>query len=253
MAAMELIVLGTSGGFPAAGRATSGYLLRHDGFNLVVDFGTGVLANLQRYVALDDLHAVAISHGHADHCCDLYPLYIARAYAPEPAAHPPLEVFAPPNALSRLAGLDNDPGQPFGGTFSIREVEPGATVEAGPFRIETRLLPHLLPNMGMRIGDGSSVVAYTGDTGPSEEVETLARDADVLLAEANWLDGQQDGKPPIHLTAGQAGTHAARAGVGTLALTHLWPSNPRERSLEESASAFGGHVVLADELEPIPL
>lgn len=250
---MELIPLGTSGGFPAAGRATSGYLVRHDGFNLVVDFGTGVLANLQRFTSLAEIGAVVISHGHADHCCDLYPLYIARAYAPDPVPVPALEVFAPPSALNRVAGLDNDPGEPFGGTFDVREVEPGATFEVGPFRIQTRLLPHLLPNLGMRISAGASVLAYTGDTGPSEEIEVLARHADVLLAEANWLGGQQDGKPPIHLTSAQAGRHAARADVRTLALTHLWPTNPPERAREESARAFGGTIVLAEELLPIAL
>ncbi len=45
---MELIVLGASGTWPVPGAATSGYLVRQDGFNLWMDAGSGTLANLQR-------------------------------------------------------------------------------------------------------------------------------------------------------------------------------------------------------------
>src|SRR5439155_13382361 len=40
---VELTVLGSSAAYPAAGGAASGYLLRHDGFNLWIDAGTGTL------------------------------------------------------------------------------------------------------------------------------------------------------------------------------------------------------------------
>src|SRR5256885_1638489 len=68
---MELIVLGSSGAFPAAGGAASGYLLRHDGFDLWIDAGTGTLANVQKYTPFYEIAAVLVSHEHPDPCRDL--------------------------------------------------------------------------------------------------------------------------------------------------------------------------------------
>ena len=61
---MELIVLGSAGAWPGPGQAASGYLVREDGFNLVLDLGTGALSNLQRHVPHQDVDAIVLSHEH---------------------------------------------------------------------------------------------------------------------------------------------------------------------------------------------
>ena len=58
---MELLVLGACGSWPAPGRATSGYLLTHDGFNLWIDLGTGTLARLQEHITHVAVDAALIS------------------------------------------------------------------------------------------------------------------------------------------------------------------------------------------------
>jgi ribonuclease BN (tRNA processing enzyme) len=90
------------------------------------------------------------------------------------------------------------------------------------------------------------VVVYTGDTGPSEDVEALAKEADLLVAEASWLEPRGD-LGPIHLTARQAGEHAAKAGAASLLLTHLWPGLDRDRAREDAADAFDGTLAVAGE------
>ena len=88
---MELIVLGSSGTWPNAGIATSGYLVRHDGFNLYMDAGTGTLANLQKHIAIEDVDAIVVSHEHPDHFVDLYPFFYAWHYGE--LGEPGLPVF----------------------------------------------------------------------------------------------------------------------------------------------------------------
>ncbi len=75
---------------------------------------------------------------------------------------------------------------------------------------------------GMRITDGESVLAYTGDTGDDPGLDTLAHDADLLLCEASLRTEDPDttGRHG-HLTATQTGQIAARNGVGKLLLTHF--------------------------------
>ena len=46
----------------------------------------------------------------------------------------------------------------------------------------------LAAQAGVRLAAEGRVVAYTGDTGPSPEVVALARGADLLLAEATYVD-----------------------------------------------------------------
>lgn len=75
----------------------------------------------------------------------------------------------------------------------------------------------------MLTADGH-VLAYTGDTGPSSDITAMARDADVLLAEATFPEHVLPEKDAPYLsTARQAGEHAAQAGARKLVLTHLWP------------------------------
>ncbi|HEX2289530.1 MAG TPA: MBL fold metallo-hydrolase, partial [Pseudonocardiaceae bacterium] len=89
---------------------------------------------------------------------------------------------------------------------------------------------------------GRSLV-YTGDTGPSDAVEELARGADVLLAEASWPD-RPDNPRGIHLSGRDAGEAATAAGVHRLLITHVPPWTEAEQVLSEAKAAFDGPTEL---------
>lgn len=75
---MKWTVIGYWGGYPGEKEATSGYLLEHDGYRLLVDCGSGVLAQLQSFISVRDIDAVILSHYHHDHVADIGPLQFAR-------------------------------------------------------------------------------------------------------------------------------------------------------------------------------
>jgi len=220
---MRLTVLGGCGAWPEAGQACSGYLVEHDGFRLLVDLGYATVPRLLQRVAADQIDAVFISHGHPDHCADLSPLLRARALRDDPA--PPLAVYALPGALHDLSV--------------------GCRLGIGPFRAETRLLPHWVPNAGLRLTAGGSVLAYTGDSGPSPEVAELARHADLLLAEATYVDHVPASSQPYLSSARLAGQQAARAGAGRLLLTHLWPGTNPSASRAAAGDEYDGDIGVA--------
>jgi len=59
-----------------------------------------------------------------------------------------------------------------------------------------------------------------------------------------------------HLTAGQAGRIAAESGARLLVLTHIsqrYESGSAQRLLADAAAAFGGQLVLAADLDRIPV
>jgi ribonuclease BN (tRNA processing enzyme) len=241
---VELIVLGSSGSWPSAGHATSGYLVTHEGFNFWIDLGTGTLARLQEHVAHRDVHAALISHAHPDHYVDLHVLFYARYFHPEPL--PPLPLFMPPGAFELIScTVPERTAEAMRETFDLRETAPGAPFEVGPFRVETRPMHHNLTTLGLRLQANEEVLAYTGDTGPTEEIEVIARDADLLLSEATYLE--RDRRAPLHLSARQAGEFAARSGVGRLALTHIWPTVDPEAARKAAMEVFEGEVTTAAE------
>jgi ribonuclease BN (tRNA processing enzyme) len=238
---VRLTVLGGCGAWPEAGRACSGYLVEHDGFRLLLDPGYATVPRLLRHVAAERVDAVYVTHGHPDHCADLNPLLRARALGG--AGPPPLPVYALPGSLDAVLALDR-PGM-LAGAYVLHELTADARIQIGPLRVRTNLLPHWVPNAGVRLAAGGRVLAYTGDCGPCPEVLEFARDADVLLAEATFVDEVPEGSRGYLTSARQAGRQAAEAGVGRLLLTHLWPGTDAEAARDAAGDQFGGGVDVA--------
>lgn len=242
---MELTVLGASGSWPAHGTALSGYLIQQDGFNLWMDAGSGTMANLQQHISIGDVHAMFLTHEHADHMVDVYPLFYARYYAGLGPNGLPL--YIPRGFGSRLLGLLSiESAVGFREAFDVHEVDGEESFDVGPFRVSTYEMAHLgLPALGFRIESDGSSLAYTGDTGPIDAVVDLARDADVFLCEATWQD--EDDAHDFHLSARQAGEYAAKASARSLMLTHILPERDKERSRAQAADAYDGPIELAVE------
>lgn len=240
---MELTVLGCSGTWPNEGTATSGYLVRHDGFNLYMDAGTGTLANLQRHIGLSEIHGIVITHEHPDHFVDLYPTFYALHYGE--LGEPGLPVYVPLGFSHKLADVVSIDSQVAMRTaFDLHEVAPGEGFELGPFRVKTEPMEHLgLPALGYRLAADGVVLAYTGDSGPAPDVEILAREADLFLSEATWQD--RDDLLPFHMSSRQAAVHARECGAARLALTHIWPTLDREVSRTQAAEEFDGPIDVA--------
>ena len=127
----------------------------------------------------------------------------------------------------------------------LHELTAGGSLDIGPFQVQTRLLPHWLPNAGMRLTADGKVLAYTGDTGPSHDVAGLARGADVLLAEASYVN-QVPGDSRRYLSsARQQGRQAAEAGAGHLLLTHLMPGTDPSAAQAAARHGYDGEVSVA--------
>jgi ribonuclease Z len=95
--------------------------------------------------------------------------------------------------------------------------------------------------------------AFVMDTRLCEGVSALAAGADLLVIESTYLDVDAGlAAAHGHLTAGQAARVAAECGVRTLVLTHFSQRyDDPTRFAEEAAKAFGGEVVVAEDLTRI--
>lgn len=236
---MRLTVLGGCGGIPEPGSACSGYLVAHEGFYLLLDPGYATFPRLIEHIPADDVGAVLVSHEHPDHCADLNPLLRARVFGGRSGER--LPVFALPGALDAMLSIE--PGGWLDPVTGLSTFEAGDRFEIGPFEVETFGLPHHVPNAGFRISAGGHTLAYTGDTGTTADLVTLARDADLFLCEATHPRRVEEGV--LHLNAHDVGEYATRGGVQHLVLTHLWPGTPPEDAQEAAREAYAGHLDVA--------
>lgn len=223
---MKLTILGNNGPYPRVGGACSGYILSSDSgkTNIVIDFGTGCLANLPRHLAYSDIDAIVLSHLHFDHMSDMLPLQYALQFNPPKA---PIPVYAPdaPAAIRELLNAACFAPRTIG-EFSIGEM----TVTVYPVR-------HPLPTYAVRVACDGKVFCYTGDSNTLEGLEVFLSDCDLLLADAGLSTEHWTEQSP-HFSAKACGKLAADANAKRLLLTHINPRYSAEELLCEAQAEF---------------
>ncbi|WP_216215519.1 MBL fold metallo-hydrolase [Amycolatopsis aidingensis] len=246
---MRLTILGCAGSIPGPHAAASGYLVEADGFLLGLELGNGTLAELQALRDPFELDALLLSHLHPDHCADFSALTVLRRYHPAaPYDRRPrrLPVYGPAETPARLANAyaPHESERQETDLSDVYEFHPLSTTARtiGPFEVTCFPMDHPTEAFGVRISHGGRTLAYTGDTGPCAAVEDLARDVDLLLAEASWTDSPA--RPPgVHLSGRQAGELARLAGAQRLLLTHIAPWTDPAAVLAEAEAEFPGALV----------
>ena len=245
---MRLTVVGCSGSYPGPDSPASCYLVEHehDGrtWRLLLDLGSGALGALQTYVDPLEIDAVLLSHLHADHCLDLCGYYVLRKYHPA-GPQPRLPVYGPRGTAARMArayDLPEDPGMNL--EFDFRTWAPGEPARIGPFTVQAIRVEHPVEAYGLRVSAGGALLAFTGDSGRCEQLEAVARGADLLLAEASFPEDAAN-PPGIHLTGSDCGRLAAAARVGRLVVTHVPPWYDPKDMLAAAQEVWDGPSELA--------
>ena len=287
----ELVVLGTASQVPTRRRNHNGYLLRWDDQGLLFDPGEGTQRQMiHAGVAAPSITRICLTHVHGDHCFGL-PGVLSRL-ALDGVEHPvhlhyPASGAEVVQALVAVAGARIDLRlHPHGAAGEVAE---GLDVVPLHHRIETygyrlqepdgrSLLPDRLaaagvsgPDVGLlhregrlknvRLEDVSvprrgQRFAIAMDTALGEGAESLAEDADLLLAESTFGNEEVELADAYrHLTAGQAGALAAGGGARMLVLTHFSSRHPDTTELLAQARARAGSAVVAaaEDLDRFPL
>jgi ribonuclease BN (tRNA processing enzyme) len=237
---MEIIILGYSGSFPVRGAACSGCLVKAAGKNILVDCGSGVLAQLQYFLPIEELDAVLLTHLHFDHCADLpvlgYGLETKRALG-QPIS--PIPVFLP-HSPAQLADILVSSA-----IFEPVFVEGNQEVPWNSLRIGFTRMPHSIESNAISIYaptensiSSEKKIVFSGDTVGSADLVEAAFQADLFVCEATTSGKKPKQQQSPHMTAIEAAQIALRAGVKQLCLTHFWYEEDPQEILQAAAQIF---------------
>jgi len=190
-----------------------------------------VLAKLREREPWPSLDAIAVTHWHLDHWGDLVPWVWGATLGPGQETRKP-DLWVPPEGREMLSSIGGRLGQRemFEDAFELHEYADGESFEAAGFEVTPhRVLHYELLAFGFRASANGTVLGYSGDSGPSDALTDLARDADLFVCEATLLRPNPEGGTRGHLSAEEANRAFEASGARRLLLTH----RPFERPLED--------------------
>jgi ribonuclease BN (tRNA processing enzyme) len=220
---VRLTVIGSSPAWPNPGGAHSGYVVEADGCRVLLDCGPGVLGRLREAEKWPSVDAIAITHFHLDHWGDLVPWVWGTFYLATngPVKRPAL--WVQPGGRDYLTALGERLGFPdmFERTFDLAEYEPDTPFRTGELKVLPIRVPHYtLQTYAFRVQSNGAVLAYSGDSAPSDDLVRAARDADLFVCEATLLHGDLDGQPRGHLSLHECLEAYEASGAKRLLVTH---------------------------------
>lgn len=228
---MRWTVLGCYSPFPVPGGATVGYLLEADQKRILIDCGSGVLAQLAKIMPVYELDAVFLSHLHHDHISDFFVLqYAVMTAIKQQKRKNPLPVWAPTEPVdwySKLSFQDYIEKQPM-----------QQQVKLGNLTFTFHQTDHAVPCYAIHISDGQKTILYSADAGSRTEWAAMETEPDLFVCEATFLHEELPHAFTGHLSAKQAGEVAATLKAKQLLLTHLNPERDPAPLAEEAGTVF---------------
>ena len=230
---MKLTILGNNGPFPSAGGACSGYLITEGNIKILIDCGNGVLSNLQKFVRIEDLDAVILTHLHSDHMSDMMVLrYAIQIKKNRGDDIKPLRVYAP-----------SEPGEEYdrlniADVYSQSPLSEDTVLQLDNLNISFATMKHPVKCFGVSVYNGSKRFVFSGDTSWDQNIIEFSRGSDLLMLDAGLLSKDKKSDNVPHLTARECGIVARDAGVSKLLLTHFWPEDDVSNHLAEAKESF---------------
>lgn len=302
----EILFLGTAGGPPLRrDRSEPATLITVDGRSYLIDCGIGTMQRMLK-ADIDPQHVskIFLTHLHSDHDLGLADVMGDDFFLLNLKGSPDsIDIYGPPqtgelveaafhfiSVAARPFAIENPgtyrmEGNHFANPFRVHEINRDGLVyqddkirvvaaENSHYALMTPQQRTTFKSYAYRIETPHGTIVLTGDTGPSTAVTQLARNGDVLVAEADavspadrdrfidmmamrnhWTSERKRGFRAHfvseHLDTGEIGQMASNAGVKAVILYHYDPSSKADQAAHVAGvkSHFSGAVFAPDDLD----
>ena len=190
---MQIQFLGTGDAFCSGGRFHTCFLVKVPDYCFLIDCGaTSMLAMKSRNIDSNLIDGIIISHFHGDHFGGLPYFLLEANFACQRTR--PLSITGPPGVAERVGELlaASYPKIDIKDlTFAVEFIEfrENQIIKMGPLQLETFPVVHVpasLPH-GVRVNCGNTVLAFSGDTGWTDNLYRIAAGADLFICECNFF------------------------------------------------------------------
>ncbi|MBV8152127.1 MAG: MBL fold metallo-hydrolase, partial [Candidatus Eremiobacteraeota bacterium] len=137
--------------------------------------------------------------------------------------------------------------------FDIKAYDPAGELKFGRAKITFAPTRHYIPTFSLRYANNGTVISYSADTAPNQEVCQLARDAALFICEATLLPEEVEHGMRGHSSALEAGEMAKAAGAQRLMLTHYPSEASQEELILHARAVYHGQIIVADDHARISL
>jgi len=255
---LDVVFLGTSGATPTAQRAPAATLIRRGGERILFDCAEGTQRQLLRCdVGLLELQEIFLTHFHADHYLGLPGML--KTYSLR-GRELPVTIYGPRGLRSLLTSLRRIFGRL---TYPVEAVEldVGARLERGGYRLETFAVNHGVPAVGYAVVEHARPGRFDVEAADSlgvpdgPERGVLQRGEPLRLADGRHIDPAQvlgpprDGRKLVLSgdTAPAASVVAASADADLLVHEATFLADERQRAHETLHSTAGEAALVARE------
>lgn len=183
---MKITFLGTAGSFLTISKSYPAILINND---LLLDCGEGTTQKLLTINSIQHINIICLTHFHNDHFMGLFSLLWYYWFQNRKKK---LEIIGPPQTqdiIEKILDLINTP-KGARGLFDLHytELKDSDILQnlQRTYSIKAIKAEHPITAFSYRIEDGNKSICYTGDTGPSKNIEILAKDCDLLISEATF-------------------------------------------------------------------
>jgi len=238
---MEITVLGAAGG-QTPGADTTGFLL-----NSQVLLDAGSIALRLAPTAQRDIRHVLLTHTHLDHLHAL-PFLLDNLVG---RIHESVTVYAPSGILEAVhrhvfnglmwPDFTRLPS-PEAPVLRLQAIEPGRSFRVGEWRVLAVDVRHTVPTVGYLVTGAGGTVAFSGDTGPTDELWRrvgAATDLRAVFVETSFPASQQAlARVTGHLATSDLEQELAKAKLPSevpVFLYHLKPEYFAEITAEAKA------------------
>jgi ribonuclease BN (tRNA processing enzyme) len=268
----RLILLGTAGGpSPKTRAAAPAQIIVIGDRGYLVDCGNGVARQMALAGVFRTLRHVFITHHHSDHNADYGTLLLLEwgdqlttrvdTWGPPPLAKM-TRLFLEMSEADIRVRMRDEGRPPLAPLVHPHEISRGGAVMHDDLvTVTCTIVPHPLVPLALayRFDCPDRSIVISGDTAPGDALVALATGADVLVHETLWVPGAP-GAPgtPLrthimnsHTPVEEAGRVAARAGVKTLVLSHIVPTDtapPDDQLIAAARTTFSGKIVVGKDL-----
>jgi ribonuclease BN (tRNA processing enzyme) len=196
---MKLTVIGCGDAFGSGGRFNTCFHLATGIHDVLVDCGASSSVALKaRGIDANTIDAIILSHLHGDHFGGIPFLILDGQYLSR--REKPLLIAGPPGTAERVPALlevffPKSVAAKYRFAWNIQEIPVGEPTDVLDLRVTSTEVIHSsgAPSTGLRISNGETLFAYSGDTQWTDALFPIAADADLFVVECYDYDRELTG------------------------------------------------------------